>query len=115
MKREIKRAFTTAELKPVHNFTVDCLTWVLDLGQGQPLRSIVFRWFCGQATIGFNGLQWSSTIAMHWSSDGMVAYHRRSLDPPHGPINDPQIKIKTSSHGALEFPHDHHRADYDTK
>ena len=27
MKGEIKRAFTTAELRPVRNFKVDCLTF----------------------------------------------------------------------------------------
>ena len=37
-------------------------------GLGQPLGSMVFRWFWGQATIGFNGLQWLSTIGtrMEW-------------------------------------------------
>ena len=29
---------------------------------GQPLGSMVFWWFCGQATIGFDGLRWLSTI-----------------------------------------------------
>ena len=31
-------------------------------GLGQPLGSMVFRWFWGQATIGFDGLRWLSTI-----------------------------------------------------
>ena len=37
-------------------------------GLGQPLDSMVFRWFMGQATIGFNGFRWLSTIGptMEW-------------------------------------------------
>ena len=37
-------------------------------GLGQPLGSMVFRWFWGQATIGFDGLRWLSTIGpmMEW-------------------------------------------------
>ena len=35
---------------------------------------MVFRWFCGQATIGFNGCP-----PWHWSNDGMVAYQYLSL------------------------------------
>ena len=37
-------------------------------GLGQPLGSMVFRWFWGHATIGFNGLRWLSTIGptMEW-------------------------------------------------
>ena len=37
-------------------------------GLGQPLGSMVFQWFWGQATIGFDGLRWLSTIgpAMEW-------------------------------------------------
>ena len=37
-------------------------------GLGQPLGSMVFQWFWGQATIGFDGLRWLSTIGptMEW-------------------------------------------------
>ena len=37
-------------------------------GLGQPLGSMVFRWFLCQATIGFNGFRWSSAIdpTMEW-------------------------------------------------
>ena len=37
-------------------------------GLGQPLGSMVFRWFWGHATIGFDGLWWLSTIGptMEW-------------------------------------------------
>ena len=37
-------------------------------GYRQPLVSMVFRLFWGQAPIGFNGLRWLSTIgpAMEW-------------------------------------------------
>ena len=37
-------------------------------GLGQPLGSMVFRWFWGHATIGFDGLRWLSTIGptMEW-------------------------------------------------
>ena len=37
-------------------------------GLGQPLGSMVFRWFWGHKTIGFDGLRWLSTIGptMEW-------------------------------------------------
>ena len=37
-------------------------------GKEQPLGWMVFRWFWGQATIGFDGFQWLSTIGltMEW-------------------------------------------------
>ena len=37
-------------------------------GLGQPLGSMVFQWFWGHATIGFDGLRWLSTIGptMEW-------------------------------------------------
>ena len=37
-------------------------------GLGQPLRSMVFRWFWGLATIGNDGFRWFSTIGptMEW-------------------------------------------------
>ena len=37
-------------------------------GLGQPLGSMVFQWFWGQATIGFNGFRWLSAIdpTMEW-------------------------------------------------
>ena len=47
-------------------------------GWGQPLGSMVFRWFWGKTTI---GKYWFSMVVHHWSNDGMVMYHRRSLAP----------------------------------
>ena len=37
-------------------------------GLGQPLGSMVFQWFWGHTTIGFDGLRWLSTIGptMEW-------------------------------------------------
>ena len=37
-------------------------------GLWKPLGSMVFRWFWGQATIGFDGFRWLSTIGttMEW-------------------------------------------------
>ena len=37
-------------------------------GLGQPLGSMVFRWFWGHKTIGSDGLRWLSTIGptMEW-------------------------------------------------
>ena len=37
-------------------------------GLGQPLDSMGFQWFLGQATIGFDGFRWLSTIGptMEW-------------------------------------------------
>ena len=37
-------------------------------GWRQPLETMVFRWFLGEATIGNDGFQWFSTIGptMEW-------------------------------------------------
>ena len=45
-------------------------------GLGQPLRSMVFRWFWGLATIGNDGFRWFSTIgpSMEWLPAIVEAY-----------------------------------------
>ena len=48
-------------------------------GLGQPLGSMVFQWFWGQATIGFDGLRWLSTIGptMEWLHTIVEVYGRK--------------------------------------
>ena len=50
-------------------------------GLGQPLRSMVFRWFWGLATIGNDGLRWFSTIGptMEWLPTLVEVYLSRKL------------------------------------
>ena len=50
-------------------------------GLGQPLRSMVFRWFWGLATIGNDGFQWFSTIGptMEWLPTIVEVY---TIDTP---------------------------------
>ena len=84
MARRGTNAFTFTELRIVHVFTVGCLTFAQILlplqtvfygtitiewnGLGHPLRSMVFRWFWGLASIGKDGFRWFSTIGptMEW-------------------------------------------------
>ena len=64
-------------------------------GLGQPLGSMVFQWFWGQATIGFDGLRWLSTIGptMEWLHT-IVEVYRSSFD-----LNTPKIeKSQKSKH-----------------
>ena len=46
-------------------------------GLGQPLRSMVFRWFWGLATIGNDGFRWFSTIGptMEWLPTIVEVYY----------------------------------------
>ena len=46
-------------------------------GWRQPLETMVFRWFLGEATIGNE--RWFSMVVHDWSDNGMDRYHRPSL------------------------------------
>ena len=60
-------------------------------GLGQPLRSMVFRWFWGLATIGNDGFRWFSTIGptMEWLPTIVEVY--TSLSSFHLPIGHGQM------------------------
>ena len=55
-------------------------------GLGQPLGSMVFQWFWGQATIGFDGLRWLSTIGptMEWLHTIVEVYLEISISEIYG-------------------------------
>ena len=54
-------------------------------GLGQPLGSMVFRWFWSQATISFNSFQWLSTIGstIEWWHTIPEVYHLAYLQVFH--------------------------------
>ena len=60
---------------PSKSFTIEWNGW------RQPLETMVFRWFLSQATIGYNGFQWLSTIGptMEWLGTIVEVY----TEPSH--------------------------------
>ena len=117
MARRGTNAFTFTELRIVHVLTVGCLTFAQILLPSQSVNDFLWHhhhwmeWF--RPTIEINGFsmvlgscnhwkRWFSMVFHHWSNDGMVAYHRRSLGPtvqfawntPQSIIIKPSIYLK---------------------